>query len=239
MNEYSNFFSDPKVILALLALVVSIFNLIWMLANQSEQNRRWEKLNAANPEIKEIKMVSFKEVGKDEAMSTTWGYKPEIYAKGEASNVFFLPFYLSLHDSITNEVLKNANPVFTIGEVETEVKRIGHPNKVFVFKHFRPKFIIENMGNTSADNLAIRVDAKKSENEWQQVFNSTSKITLAGGQQSTFFIDFELPAEIEVPKQFNFRLSLEWINIHGKIESKIINTKWTSDDNFWSYDLGE
>jgi len=239
MNESSNFFSDPKMILSLLALIVSIVALIWTIANQGDQNRRWEKLNAANPEIKEIKMIAYKEVGQNEAMNIDWGYKPEIYAKGEASNIFFLPFYLSMRDSSTNEPITRANPVFTIAEMEAELKRIGHKNKVFIFKHLKPKFVVENMGKTSVEDLTIQVDAKIPGQECQSAFTSNSKMTLAGGQLSTFFIEIEFPFEIELPKEINFRLFLEWKNIHGKSASKKTYAKWTSADNFWSYDNGE
>jgi hypothetical protein len=238
MNEFS-FFSDPKVVLSLLALLVSIVALIWTLANQTEQNRRWEKLNAANPEIKEIKMVSYKEVSKDEAMNTNWGYDPLIYAKGEATNVFYLPYFLSLYDSKTNEKIANANPVFTFSEIETELKRIGYCNNIMVFKHFRPKFVIENMGKTSADNLSIQIDAKIPGQEWQPTFSSNVQITLSGGQVSTIFFDIDLPLNIPLPEQISFKITFSWIDIHSKNLSNIINSKWTTKDNLWSYENGE
>jgi hypothetical protein len=238
MNE-SSFFSDPKVMLSLLALLVSFVALIWTLANQAEQNRRWEKLNAANPEVKEIKMVSYKEVSKDEAMNTNWGYDPLIYAKGEATNIFYLPYFLSLYDSTTNEKIAKANPVFTFSEIEAELKRIGHSNKIKVFKHFRPKFVIENVGKTSAENLSIQIDAKIPGQEWQPAFTSNAQITLSGGQVSTIFFDIDLPHNFPLSEQISFKITFSWIDIHLKNLSKIINTKWTTNDNFWSYESGE
>lgn len=239
MNESTGFFSDPKVIISILALLVSISALVWTLANQWEQNRRWEKLNAPNPEIKEIKMTSYKEVSKEEAMHTIWGYDPLIYAKGEATNIFFLPYYLSIHDSATNEKLSRANPVFTIEEVKVELKRIGQTNKVNIYKLFRPKFIFENMGKTSAKNVSIKVDAKFPNQEWQPAFTSNSTMALSGGQSSSIYFDFELPLKVEHPKQLNFRISIRWLDTNSKLVDKIIYAKWTSNDNFWSYDNGE
>ena len=238
MNE-SSFFSDPKVVLSLLALLVSIVALIWTLANQAEQNRRWEKLNAANPEIKQIKMVTYKEVTKDEAMKTNWGYDPLIYAKGEATNIFYLPYFLSLYDLTTNEKISKANPVFTFSEIEAELKRIGHSNKIMVFKHFKPKFEIENMGKISVENLSIQIDAKIPGQEWQSAFTSNAQITLSGGQVSTIITDFELPVNIALPAQISFKITFTWIDIHSKNLSKTINAKWTTNDNFWSYDSGK
>jgi hypothetical protein len=236
MNDSPNFCSDPKVIISLLALLVSIFALLWTLANQRGQNRRWDKLNAANPEIKEIKMTIWKEVTKDEAMNIQWGYKPLIYVKAEATNIYTLPYYLSLYDSETNQRIARANPVFTITEAENELKRIDHKNKVFIFKFFRPLFIVENMGKTVAENLSIKVDAKLPNQEWQPAFTSNAIVNLSGGQTSLIYFDFELPFELELPKQINFRINFQWEDSNNKIFTKIIGAKWTTVDNFWSYE---
>lgn len=235
MNESYNFFSDPKVIISLLALIVSIVALIWTLANQSEQNRRWEKLNDPNPVIKEINMTSFKEITKEDALKTKWGYEPHIYAKGEATNLFSLPYFLSLHDLTTNERLTKVNPIFTIDEIEPELKRIGYTKEVTAYRYFKPKFTIENMGKTSTENLSIKVDAKLPGQEWLSAFTSNSKISLSSGQVSTFFIELELPLNIELPKHINFRINLNWKDIHSKSVSRLIDAKWTTNDNFWSY----
>ena len=94
MNESSHFFSDPKVILSLFALLISSVSLIWTLANEWEQNRRWDNLNSANIAIKEVKMTKWKELTKDEAMKTHWGYGPSIYSSGETFDLFQIPYHL-------------------------------------------------------------------------------------------------------------------------------------------------
>lgn len=102
MQENPSFFSDPKVIISILALVISVASLIWTLANQWGQNRRWEKLNNANPELKEVRLINWKEITAEEVHSTEWGYKPDIYAKGEATNNYTLPYHLIARDSANN-----------------------------------------------------------------------------------------------------------------------------------------
>jgi hypothetical protein len=233
------FFSDPSVLLSLLGLLVSIVALIRTFVNQADQNRRWEKLNAANPEIKEIKMVSCKEMSKDEALNTNWGYKPLIFLKGEATNRVYLPYFLSLYDCKTNKKITEANQIFTFSEIETELKRIGHSKDVKVFKQLRPKFVIENAGKVSAENLCIQIDSKIPGQEWQSAFTSNAQITLSGGQASTIFLDIELPLTIPLPEQISFKITFTWIDIHSKNLSKIINAKWTLNDNLWSYENSE
>lgn len=55
-----SFFSDPKVILSLLAIGISLISFIWTLANQWEQNRRWNSLNAAAVELKAVKFKVYR-----------------------------------------------------------------------------------------------------------------------------------------------------------------------------------
>lgn len=178
-------------------------------------------------------------MSKDEAMKKNWGYDPLIYAKGELTDMFYLPYFLSLYDSTTNEKITKANPVFTFGEIEAELKRIGYSNKIKVFKHFRPKIVIENVGKTSAENLSIQIDVKIPEQEWKTAFTSNAQITLSGGRVSTIFFDIDLPLNIPLPEQISFKISFTWNNIDSKNLSKIINAKWTTNDNFWSYENGE
>lgn len=62
MSSKSSFFSDPKVIISLFAIVISIISLIWTLGNQWEQNRRWNKLNEANVILKDAKLLKWKKL---------------------------------------------------------------------------------------------------------------------------------------------------------------------------------
>jgi hypothetical protein len=41
-GDSSGFFSDPKNAISLFALLTSIVSLVWTLASQWEQNRRWD-----------------------------------------------------------------------------------------------------------------------------------------------------------------------------------------------------
>ena len=236
MQGNTNFFSDPKVIVSLLAILISIVSLIWTLANQWEQNRRWEKLNNANPELKEVRLINFKEITAEEAHSTEWGYKPDIYEKGEASNNYSLPYYLIARDSSNNKI-EGINKVFTLIQIKQELIRINYKGKnVIANKLFRPKFIFENMGKTDARELSINIEAKLPNQEWQNAFTSNASISLAGGQSSTVHFDFELPIDLELPQQISFKVFLKFKDVNNKSIEKFISVKWTPNDNFWSYE---
>lgn len=235
MNESSNFFSDPKVILSLFALLISSVSLIWTLANQWEQNRRWDNLNSANIAIKEVKMTKWKELTKDEAMKTNWGYDPSIYSSTETFDLFQIPYHLVARDLTTKEKVKGVNPVFTIPQIGEELKRVGYNNKVFITRLFRPRFILENMGKTDATDLSIEIDAKPPNEDWRNVFKANALVILSASQTSTVAFDVELPVEVPLPSALNFKVKLVFKDLHNNIIKKEIKAKWTSDDNYWSY----
>ena len=225
------------IIISLIALFVSGASLLWTLANQWEQNRRWESLNNGNPEVKEINMTKWKELTKEEAINTQWGYNPTIYGKGEIDNKFILPYRLVVRNA-SNEKIDRVNPVFTVHEVKQELIRIGYKGEASINMLFRPLFVIENMGMTVVKNLAIKIDAKLPDQEWQKAFTSNTTINLAGHQTSTIFFDFELPFDKQLPIQINFKIHFTFQDVNNKNVEKFINAKWTTNDNFWSYEPG-
>jgi hypothetical protein len=236
MQENSNFFSDPKVIISLLAILISTVSLIWTLANQWEQNRRWEKLNNGNPELKEVRLINWKELNESEAHSTEWGYKPDIYGKGEAMDNYVLPYYLIVRDS-TNNKIEGINKAFTIVEIHQELQRINYKGKnIIINKFFRPKFVFENMGKTETKELTIKIDAKLPDQDWLNVFTSNTSINLAGGQSSAIVFDFELPLNLQLPRQISFKVFLKFKDVNDRSIEKFISVKWTTNDNFWSYE---
>ncbi len=235
MNGSSNFFSDPKVILSLFALLISILGFVWTLANQWEQNRRWDSLNAANIVVKEVKMIKWKELTKDEAMKTNWGYDPSIYSSGETFNYFQIPYHLVASDLTTKERVAGVNPAFTLQEVEEELKRMGYKSKVIITRLFRPRFILENTGKTDANDLSIEIYAKLPNEDWRSAFKSNTLIKLAGSQTSTVTFDIELPIEGQLPSALNFKVELSFKDIHNNVIKRETKAKWTTSDNFWSY----
>jgi hypothetical protein len=235
MNEFSTFLSDPKVILSIFALLISIVSLIWTIANQREENHRWDKLNSANIVIKEARMTKWKELTKDEAMKTDWGYEASIYSSGETSDVVQIPYHLVARDLTTKEKVIGVNPVFTIQDVREELIRVGYKNKVFITRLFRPRFVFENIGKTDATDLLIEIDAKLPNEDWKNAFKANTLITLAASQTCTVTFDIELPIGTELPEALSFKVHLTFKDIHKEVIKRETKAKWTSSDNYWSY----
>jgi hypothetical protein len=239
MQETPSFFSDPKVIISITAIIISVVSLFWTLANQWEQNRRWENLNNANPELLEIRLINWKEITHDEAHNKNWGYNPLIYAKGEATDLYVLPYKLVARDSFNNKI-ERVNSVYTLTEIQQELNRIQFKGKSHsVAMLFRPKFTFENMGKTVTQELSIIIDAKLPKQSWQNAFTSNTTINLSGGQTTSVHFDFELPIGIELPPQISFRISLKYKDVNNEMVKKELFAKWTTTNNFWSYEEKE
>lgn len=235
MNNSSNFFSDPKVLLSLLALLVSLCALIWTISNQYEQNRRWDKLNAANPIVSDIKMLRWKKLSKDQAFKMSWGYKPTIFGSGDLDDMYILPYRLVVRESLTNELISSINSCYTIEEVEAELTRIKFKGKVNVLREFTIKIELLNKGKTDVNDLGIQVDAKIDEEDWQSAFTSNAVIALSTEQNSTIHFKIEFPVQLSLPNVISLKIHMLYKDVHSNSLSKVVNAKWTSVDNFWSY----
>lgn len=235
MNESQSFFSDPKVIISIFALLISIGNFLWSLANQFEQNRRWEELNTGNPKLKEVKFLNRKELSLEEAKNIDWGYRPLIYSKDELQDNYVLPYCLIAKDSVSKIPLK-INTVFTIKDVEAELHRIGFNGKYLAFRLFRPIFYFENMGKTEIKNFGIKIQFKNFKGDWEIATEQKVIANLAAGQTCNTFLDFELPVSAEIPPDLTFKVILSYMNINSnKFESEI-GVKWINENNYWTYE---
>lgn len=234
MTNNSSFFLDPKVLISILAILISIVSFISTLANQSEQNRRWDKLNVANVIVKRAILKRYKSISKADGLTTNWGYKPNIYGS-DIDDEYIIPYKLVVVDKLTDKLITTINAGYTVEEIKQELGRINYKGEGTIFMHFEPKFEIENKGKTDAKNLNITVDIKYNKIDWQRAFSSNTKIELSGDQVSTIELEMDYPINMDIPDEILFKIKLSYLDIHeNKIEKEII-TKWISKNNSWSY----
>ena len=84
--------------------------------------------------------------------------------------------------------------------------------------------------------LSITIDAKLPNQNWERAFTSNSLINLNGAQTSLVYFSFELPIETLLPEQISFKIHFKYLNYKNIKTEKIIGAKWTTNDNFWSYE---
>jgi hypothetical protein len=234
----TRFFSDPKVILSILALVVSISSFCWSLRNQFDQNRRWGALNAATVEFREGRFKTWREMSKEEAFSSNWGYDPLILELQEAWNKYRLVYFLQLRDHATGAVLPHSNPVFTVAEAQAEARRVGVNSGVALFRAFRPVFVFENGGKIEALDCSIQISINFGENVWKPAFTSNAPVRIPAAGKFNVSFDFALPFEIPVPAIIRFRIHGEFSDIHGRRPPRDLVVGWESQRDYWFYAAG-
>jgi hypothetical protein len=237
-QAHTGFFADPKVWIAIGALAVSLLSLAWTVANQLGQNRRWDALNVASVQLKEVKFYVWRELAQEEALSTDWGYEPLIFSSPEGWGKFRLVHFLQLRVPTTGEVHAHSNPVFTVTDAEAEAKRVGAGLPVSLYRAFRPMFIFENTGKTEADEWRVRIDLKLGQGEWQPAFTSNAPVRMAAGQTVNVSFDFSMPLQLPVPRELDFRISAQFKDIHGRERLYNIVAVWESQRNYWTYGAG-
>jgi hypothetical protein len=209
MSNNSSFFSDPRVVISLLALVVSLIALVWTLANQLDQNSRWEAINAPNIILKEAKMLPWGKISESQAKSRNWGYEPEIFS-GELKDEFLLLSALKLRTIKDDRPLDTV--VFTVQDAEIEAKRLDLVSQVNLAKTLRPLFQFENIGKTTAYKTKIAVDIMDSiagNKEWRRAFEANSRPDVGAGQITSSYFDIGLPDTGKI-NTILFRVNVEF-----------------------------
>lgn len=233
-QEPAVFWKDPRAWIAMLAMIGTLGNFIWSLRYQSIQNSRWETLNAPNPQIKDVNLVSYGVFTSEEIKQKKWGYNQKFYAKPGSLSEIVMYHILIAKDS-AGQIIENINPVFTIPDLILELKRINFERQVFVFKKFNPRFTFENMGKTEAKNLLINIEAKLPDANWVNVSPQNARINMAANQSSSTDFILMIPVKEEIPKIIECRVTFEFQGVEGKYFKKIIETKWESSNNQWTY----
>lgn len=230
------FFSDPKIWISLFSLGISVFTFIYSLYNQSEQNRRWDIINLANPAIRDMKMVRRKQFQADVANRINWGYPTTMYRE-EGTDVIFLPYFLKIYDANSNQELNGANPVFTMDEARAEATRLGFTGSILVRKHLRAKFDIENIGKTEAKNFRALVEVKPPGQTWQTL-PPLAPIQAFGPGVTVFYeTSFSVSADTHTLGNVQFKFNFQFEDMNGQVRSKTAETTWISESNVWANGL--
>ena len=234
-TKQTGFFSDLKVILSLLALGVSFLSFIWMLANQWEQNKRWDSLNVAAVEFKEAKFKVYRELTKKEATSINWGYSPLIYNSPDNWEKYQIPYFLQIRNQVDASLIPNANPVFTINEVEEEIKRLQIKSPILIYRSFQLVFFFENQGKTDAIECNFDIYMKPDDQPWHRSFHSNTPVRIPPGKDINTSFEFALPLQSNMYKHIDFNIKLNFKDFHGNIHTRDLVTSWESDRNSWFY----
>lgn len=243
-DNNEGFFSDPKTAISLLLIVIAILSLIWTLANQWKQNKRWDALNLARIELEDEGFIIWKEMSKEEILSTKWGYEPSIFQNIEERR--YIQRYqmincLAILDLNTRERVPNSAIAFTLSEVEQEVARLGllgKPERAATSKMYQIQFKLKNMGATRATDMRVKISVKSSSNGLNgELFLSDQAVDLYPSGTMNASTIFYLPVSENLPNPMNFNVNVTYKPVDGSTVDKSIPVTYDSKRNFWSLGL--
>ena len=235
--------TDPTVAISLFALLIAIGTSIWTIFTNAEQNRRWDALNVGRVEISNIRFMMWKELSREEATSTDWGYKPILFSHAENglhTGKYRVPYELFLADPNSMERIPGSNGFFTISEANAEMARlnIGTELKPTIWKKFQILVVFENKGATLASDMKCVVNMKEwGKDTWVEVFKSKQGVALAASTSCNIAIGFSIPLLTDFPKEIDFEIDLSYEDVHGELQNRKIPVRYDYSMNYWTHGI--
>lgn len=234
--ESPNFFSDPKVVLSLLALFISGISLVWTLANQFEQNRRWDSINAASIELSRPCLQVFREITKKEYQSIDWGYVTTLYGAADSIDRLQMVNCLRARERNSEQLILGIDPASTVEELNGEIARKGYKRDFELVKDYRPIFYLRNNGKTDAENWSASVDVYSVDGRWVAVAPVSKPMVIHPNQEVNITFDIIIPIETSIPERLPFRIKMSFEDVNRKRHQSEIKITWTAPLNYWVYE---
>lgn len=241
MSATQKLFTEPSVVISLFALFIAVATFVWTIFTNAEQNRRWDALNVGRVELKDVGFIMWKEMSKEEATSTDWGYKPTIFSHAENrlhTGRYRIPYELVLVDPKSKKRIPGSHGFFTISEARKEMDRLNLEKdfKPEIHKRFQIQIDFQNQGATLVSEMKTGVKMKEWEKEtWIEVFKSRQAVSLAPSATCNIVIDFSVPLPKEFPKIVNYEVDIAYKDVHSEHQNRKIKMTYDSGMNYWAY----
>lgn len=237
-TDSTGFFSDPKVIISLIALAISLASVIFTLANQWEQNRRWDTLNLGLVQIIDQKFIMFKELSNEEVSVIDWGYNPTLYKVVKDNvhqNRVTMPYELVLMDS-NNVRIPNSNGTHTLSGALKEIERLNLQVKPNIFKHYQIKFDVKNTGSTTAKEVNIKMMTHiLGDDKAKIILDPTVPIDLYPSRETSAIADLFIPINDDLPLFRNFSAVITYKDVNNKQNTTEWKMIYDREQNYWTY----
>ena len=232
-----SFISDPKLIVAIFALLISIINYVTLSWYRWDQNKKWEALNIAKVELDEVYFIAWEEFDLNVALTRNWGYKPSIFSIVE--DKVHKSKYRKYEELILWDLEKKArvdgsNGFHIVEQGIHEGERLGLINqKLTIMKHMQMQIDLKNRGTTIAKNINITVDLMNdSPGLPKRIFKSLSQVDLYNGSSININMDIYLPKDVYLPIPTKFILNLNFISFADRREYRTIPIEYDPNRNY-------
>lgn len=231
-----NPYSDPRTWIALLAIILTLFNLVWQFVNQSEQNRRWDMLNAGLVELRNPHFQVFKVVSREEARTKNWGFPMLLYGTPDSLEQLQVFCMLRARDPDTGELIPGVNSEFSIAEMLEELKRKQWNKPAQITKYFRVYFPVKNEGKTAVTDVELSVEAQNPDGTWIAIVPPQKCPRLAAGADTKVFSEYDMLPDAILPKSIRYKVNISYNDVNGKRQHSVTPIVWLSELNQWNYE---
>ena len=231
---------DPQVMIAVLALIISIVTFCYTTMNQKAQNDRWEELNAGKVDFVESKVIMWGEFAQEEVLAEEWGHKPVLYSVIENelhTNRYRIPYGLVLYDSLKKTIIPDTGFGYSSREMETKIKTYNlDADSVEIRKDFQCKFVFLNSGNTPADNVRIKISCDTKPESYEVVLHETSdSIKMFPGKRVMVQTNFFIPLQESVPGRLYYKIEVTYDNFLKRGMASEWFCVYYSSDGTWKF----
>lgn len=236
-SNTQGFWSDPKVLFALLALLISIISLIWTLANQHEQNRRWDAMNAGTIELGTCKFTTTRVLTAAEYKNYVSDYFVRAYGLPSAPGSVQFIHNIRLRDKKTNDVVADIDPTYNLAGIDPELKKMGYKDSVIALKHYEFQFQFKNTGKTEVKNLVISVQRQTPDGIWEAGIQPQTPTRVPAGEDQLYVRgEIEQKPLDRLPAKLHFRISWTFDDVSGNHQSRTVAMTWNDENNGWAYE---
>ncbi|NQU68317.1 MAG: hypothetical protein HQ510_10275 [Candidatus Marinimicrobia bacterium] len=238
--EHANPFNDPKLWIAIIAVLIALFNFAHMTWFKTDQNKKWRAINEPYIKITNMFWVGWLEIDRDKAKELDWGYSPYLISHLEGKvhqNKMRLYDKLVLWDDKGNIKIEEGGSELTVSECMRKAKDLNLAESSFSLrKHKQLHFDIENIGNTLTKVEKVEVYALiPVDSSPQQIFSSISEIDLPKGEKGGINIDFFIPIKTNWEEQIFFTVKVNYLDIEDKMIKSINEIIYTPSNDTWSH----
>lgn len=145
-----------------------------------------------------------------------------------------LPYSLVIMDTITKQIIRANQIMYTMNDVKHELKNLRLQNPIIIFKGFEPNIILENVGKTDVKELMILVENKKFNQPWVRAFSNYKPMTLTGGEKVVLPLMLNFGLSEQLPNQVFYRIKMNYEDINGNAYEKYSDIFWDTKNNTWN-----
>ena len=211
----------PSLGVSLVALTLSTLSFWYAWRKDREHNRRWDALNLARFAIKNLQFQSWRELPLADAQALDWGYRDVFMVSSVDVSGLIDSAKVRIPVGIVayNETygILETRPAITASELRDELARRKLPEADWrILKRIRIIFRAENIGSTSATDVAISAEVRDQSVQIAKIPPLEPQSSVAPGEFTWSFLEWSMPLASTFPEILVLHIGIKFRDTHGR-----------------------